>query len=157
MTEVRIVGIGSPFGDDQIGWAVIETLTESGMLDRFLPGRVDAICCGHEAGLLTQVATVRKAIVIDAMRSSSPVGSVHKIAIEDVLPESSLLSSHRIGIAQAISLGRALSMLPPTLILYGIEIRDTASDEIHPDVRAAIAQVLHAIALDLATLVPDSA
>lgn len=43
MTRVCVIGIGSPFGDDRIGWAAIEALKASGILKQFPPGSVDSM------------------------------------------------------------------------------------------------------------------
>ena len=35
MTPVRVLGIGSPFGDDQAGWLAIEALEKEKILEQF--------------------------------------------------------------------------------------------------------------------------
>jgi hydrogenase maturation protease len=62
-------------------------------------------------------------IVIDAARSGSPPGTIHRFeAHRDVFPPDVLLfSTHLMGLPEAIELSRALGELPKTLIVYGIE------------------------------------
>ena len=77
MTQVRIIGIGSPFGDDRIGWDAIKALETSGILDRFPAGAVAARCCDRPGGgLLMLFEGVELAIVIDAMKSGAALGAV---------------------------------------------------------------------------------
>lgn len=151
MTRVRVIGIGSPFGDDRIGWAAIEALEASGILKRFPPGLVDACCCDRPGGgLLTLFEDVGAAVVIDAMVSDSPLGTVRRIAVNEAEPGQAFVSSHGIGIAETLALGKVLNLLPTTLLLYGIEARYAAAETaLAPQVRDAIPELLQAIEMDL--------
>jgi hydrogenase maturation protease len=150
MTRVRIIGIGSPFGDDRVGWDAVEALAASGLLKRYPAGTVDACCCDRPGSLLALLRDVDVAIVIDAMRCGVSVGTVRKLAAHELAPPGGVVSSHGISVAENIALGRALSLLPPTLLLYGIEaLRAAPATEPDQEVRAAIPELLDAIALDL--------
>lgn len=117
--KVRIVGIGSPSGDDQAGWLVIDALRGAGVggegvavekLDR--PG----------AALVSLLENTAHAILIDAMHGAGEAGAVRCFdqASWPAYPQG--LSSHGFGVFAALSLAQALGSLPPKLELYGIEI-----------------------------------
>jgi hydrogenase maturation protease len=62
-------------------------------------------------------------VLIDAVRSGAPPGTVHRIDLKETRPGflKSYGSTHGLGIAEAVELARSLNRLPETLILYGIE------------------------------------
>ena len=72
MSPVRILGIGSPFGDDRVGWEVVERLRTGGYLAPFPAGAIAAECCDRAgAGLVAHLAGADFAILVDAMRSGA--------------------------------------------------------------------------------------
>jgi hydrogenase maturation protease len=118
--KVRILGIGSPSGDDQAGWLVIDALLAEGVqmgegvaiekLDR--PG----------ATLIPRLDDVSRVILVDAMRGGGPAGSIRHFDRDGWPGYGGGLSSHGFGVLEALALARELGSLPPRLDLYGIEI-----------------------------------
>ena len=88
------------------------------------------------------------AVVIDAVSSGAEPGTVHRFdATAAPLPARlrRSTSSHALGLAEAIELGRTLGRLPARLLVYGIEgERFEAGMELTPAVAAAV----EAVALD---------
>jgi hydrogenase maturation protease len=79
--------------------------------------------------------------VLDAVRSGSPPGTVHRIdASTGPIPATlSAASTHTLGVGEAIELARALGRLPARLVLYGIEAeRIAAGAELTPAVAVAV-------------------
>ena len=79
--------------------------------------------------------------VLDAVRSGSPPGMVHRIdASTGPIPATlSAASTHTLGVGEAIELARALGRLPTRLVLYGIEAeRIAAGAELTPAVAGAV-------------------
>jgi hydrogenase maturation protease len=79
--------------------------------------------------------------VLDAVRSGSPPGTVHRIdASTGPIPATlSAASTHTLGVGEAIELARALGRLPARLVLYGIEAeRIAAGAELTPAVAGAV-------------------
>jgi len=75
------------------------------------------------AEILEAWSGVDKAILLDCVRSGSPVGTVHCIdpfdgSVDGVILES---STHALGARTAVELGRAIGELPTRLALVGIE------------------------------------
>jgi hydrogenase maturation protease len=79
---------------------------------------------GDPSALIDLVDGVDEVIVVDAVRSGAPAGTVHRFDVsERPLPATvrSSASTHLVGLADAIELARALGRLPPRAIVYGIE------------------------------------
>jgi hydrogenase maturation protease len=112
---VTIAGVGNDWrGDDAAGLIAARRLRE------LLPG-VRVVEVGGDASALLDAWTgAELAIVIDAVRSGAPPGTIHRL---DGGPPAAMRlgSTHAIGLAEAIALGRALGRLPARLELYGIE------------------------------------
>lgn len=117
---VRIIGIGSPAGDDAIAWQVIEVLQHELRDD----ANVSCIALDRPATMLLHVMHgARCVVIIDAVVSGAPPGTVHRFSLQDIGGHGAhLLSSHGFGAAQALALGRELDMLPPRLTVIGIEL-----------------------------------
>jgi hydrogenase maturation protease len=150
MTRVRIIGVGSPAGDDQVGWRVVEALQASGALER-LPFETDAVTLDRPgAELIRHLQGADGVVVIDAIKSGKAPGTIHRI--DDVaLPEThDTLSSHGFGVASAFALGRALDMLPASWVIYGIEIEEPSYGSApSPAVAEAAAALAEGIATEL--------
>lgn len=137
MSGVRILGIGSPSGDDQAGWLVVDALLAGGFddididkLDR--PG----------ASLIPMLENAAWVILIDAMQGSGRVGGIQRFDQKDWPDYRHGLSSHGFGVLAALLLARELDSLPPRLDLYGIEIGSANPGEDAAAVIAAAAQQL---------------
>lgn len=148
MNPVRILGIGSPSGDDQAGWLVIDALLACGVtagediaiekLDR--PG----------ANLIALLEQAPWAILVDAMQSDGPIGEVRHFGAENWPAYSQGLSSHGLGVLEALLLARELGSLPPRLDVYGIAIGSANPGEpAQSAVIVAAAQLARRIAGDL--------
>ncbi|RME13897.1 MAG: hydrogenase maturation protease, partial [Alphaproteobacteria bacterium] len=94
-----------------------------------------------------------RVVIVDACRSGAPVGSVTRLdGRADALPGwLRSVSSHGIGIAEAVGLARALDMLPERVEIWAIEGRGFApGDALSPGVARAVSEVAGAIARALA-------
>ena len=79
-------------------------------------------CRGDITAVLDAWWGARRAIVIDAVVSGCEPGTVHRIDDPEHLPEAwSSPSSHLVGLAEALQLGRVLGSFPERLSVYGIE------------------------------------
>ena len=150
MSRVRILGIGSPSGDDQAGWLTIDALLAAGLpgdeamtiekLDR--PG----------ANLIPQLDGAAWVILVDAMQSSSPIGHIRHVGVEDWPAYSQGLSSQGFGVLDALSLALELGGLPARLDLYGIEIGPVSPcGQARSEIQAAAQQLARRIAVELAS------
>ena len=109
--SVLVIGVGNPDrGDDGVGWRVVELLADEVPTLR---------CRGDASALMEAWADASEVIVVDAMSSGAPVGTI-RFGAAGILPQSQT-SSHGFGLAQAIALAGALGSLPPHLTVIGIE------------------------------------
>ena len=79
------------------------------------------ICIGEAAGLLNALLGDEDVILLDAVVTGAPVGSVHRW--EGVPPAASKpsASTHGLGVVEALRLAPVLGRMPKSLRVYGIE------------------------------------
>ncbi|HEX9627208.1 MAG TPA: hydrogenase maturation protease [Acidiferrobacterales bacterium] len=142
-TSCCVLGIGSPFGDDRLGWVAAEMLRGR---DGGHAVRIDTLD-RPGAALIEAWRDERVVILIDAVRSGAPPGTVHRIGIEGLTAGGAALSSHALGVAGAVTLARALAALPAELSFYGIEADPNwDGEDLSPPVRAALPALIEEIA-----------
>jgi hydrogenase maturation protease len=120
--RVKIIGIGSPFGDDRFGWEAAEALRHSAAMNAVAPGRIEILALDRPGAMLPahwQEADI--VILLDAIRSGAAPGTRHCLEARDLSNTSALCSSHGFGIVSAIELARALGNMPSRLLVRGIE------------------------------------
>ncbi|MGE5319374.1 MAG: hydrogenase maturation protease [Hyphomicrobiaceae bacterium] len=148
MSSVRILGIGSPSGDDQAGWLTIDALEAAGVhanreriiekLDR--PG----------AQLISLLENADWVILVDAMQGGGEPGRIQRFDQNAWSDYRHGLSSHGLGVLDALSLARELGTLPPRIDLYGIEIGSAApGDQAGTGIQAAAQQLARRLAAEL--------
>lgn len=120
MSRVRILGIGSPSGDDQAGWLTVDALLAS----RINTGSEIAIDKLDRPGvnLIAMLENTTWVILIDAMQSNGQIGQIRHFDQQDWSRYGQGLSSHGLGVIEALTLARELGCLPSRLDLYGIEV-----------------------------------
>ena len=148
MKHQLIVGIGTRYsGDDVAGLLVAERLKAPPF------GLADVISQeGDGISLMQSLCDVHSAVLIDAMDSGAEPGAVRRFdASAHPLPARLFRhSTHAFGTADAIELARALSQLPPRVIVFGIEGRNfRAGDRLSPQVEAAVPGVVERVLEEL--------
>jgi hydrogenase maturation protease len=146
---VIVLGVGNEWRrDDGAGPACARLLA-----DRLPPDVEVATAAGETTEVLTLLEGREQAIVIDAVSSPAPPGTIHRIDVHsDPLPAAfSRLSSHGFGLAEAIELARALGKLPARVTVYGIEGEDFGDGE---GLTPAVLRAVQRVAGDVAILIP---
>jgi hydrogenase maturation protease len=111
--RVKVVGVGSPHGDDQAAWRLVESLSELGP---------DAICLGDPTGILDHLDDCRRLILVDACRSGAAGGAIRRLSWPDPsIGTSAGSSSHGLDVAAVLTLAENLGRLPGVVTLYVIE------------------------------------
>jgi hydrogenase maturation protease len=113
----RIIGIGSPFGADQAGWRAIELLDEADLADCELI-RLDR----PGSGLLNYFEGAEDVVLIDAVLADEAPGSAVRLQRDNLSAAACRTSSHGFGVAEALQLAARLEVLPPRLLLIGIQV-----------------------------------
>ena len=134
MTRARlVVGLGNTWrSDDGAGPAVARALGDD---PRVLVHE------GEPIGLLDAWEGAADVMVVDAVSSGAPAGTVHRLdaAVAPLPATVARGSTHAFGLAETIELSRTLGRLPERLTVYGIEGgRFDAGDKLSPPVRAAV-------------------
>jgi hydrogenase maturation protease len=153
VSGVRILGVGSPSGDDRAGWLTVDALLARGVRTR--DGIVVETLDRPGVALIPLLEGADWVILVDAMQSGGEIGRIRHFDQTDWPCYCHGFSSHGLGVIDALSLARELGSLPPRLDLYGIEIRSAMlGDETDESVLAAARQLARLIANDLSKALP---
>jgi len=139
------VCLGSPFrGDDAVGPVAAARLRAAGaaVLD----------CADEPTRLLDQWEGLQTVVVVDALRSGSAPGTLHRIDAGDgPLPRDlRLASTHAMGIADALELGRALGRAPRRVVVLGLEGASFGmGEEMTPAVAANLDELVASVLREL--------
>ncbi|CAI8732865.1 hydrogenase maturation protease [Methylocaldum szegediense] len=123
MTPIRVLGLGSPFGDDRVGWITVENLMRSDGFRALPEGFASAeICDPVGNNLLDAMRGARLAILIDAVRSGAAAGTIMRLNAQNLEDGTEPCSSHGFGLSATLALGRALNDLPQDVVLFLVEV-----------------------------------
>ena len=144
-----VLGIGNPNrGDDAAGpiaARLLRDLLSEGAGTAYEHGVKVIEHDGEAASLLTALDGVSEAFMIDACVSGGPSGMIQRFDVSNkTLPQGRFgLSTHNLGLADVIELGRALGQLPSRCIIYAIEGSMFEDDApLSPEVAAAVGEVV---------------
>ncbi len=138
--KTLLLGLGNPIvSDDSVGLKV------SAILKERLAGRKDVEVSEDYWGglrLMERLIGYDRAIVIDAIRTGAPPGTLHRLTPDDIGTQRSA-SAHDVNLATALEFGRRASVSLPEnqrIILIGIEAENVLdfSEDCTPAVEAAI-------------------
>lgn len=148
MAKVLVIGVGNlDRGDDGAGIAAARLIRAAVPYARVIESAGDA------ADLIDAWGDAEHVYLIDAMVAGAAPGALERFdAHVSSLPATfNATSSHAFGAAAAVELARVLGMLPPRLIVYGIEGADyTAGSGQSPAVSAAVERVARLVAEEIA-------
>jgi len=147
-----VIGLGNTYAhDDGVGPAVAAALGADA------PEGIRVIeLDGEPARVIEAWAGTPLTIVIDASRSGTEPGTVRRLEGAD-LAEGGVLaaagrrsSSHALGVAEALELGRALGRLPARLVVFAVEGHDASPGPgLSASVAAAVPELVVAVRHDL--------
>lgn len=121
--SVRIIGVGSPFGDDRLGWDAVDAVERSGLLDSYTQARVSVQRLNRpDASLLEALAAPGLVVLVDAMRSGAVPGTVREVDSENLEATGALVSTHGFGIESALQLAGTLGEIACEVRVLGIEM-----------------------------------
>jgi hydrogenase maturation protease len=152
--KTLVLGLGNPLvTDDSVGLRVVERLKP------LLADRTDVeVSEDHWGGLrlMERMIGFDAAIVIDAIQTGAPPGTIHLLAPDDISTQRSA-SAHDVNLSTALEFGRrAGAHLPKNdrIRLVGIEAQDilTFGEQCTPAVRAAVPQAVEAVLSALSTI-----
>lgn len=118
-----IVGLGNPIlGDDGVGWRVAEAIKA-----RLNDPDVEVLCLSLGGlALMEHLAGYRRAIIVDAMSSGAPAGTLHRMTARemDEISVQHTASVHDLSLSTALAFGREMGLnLPNEIQVLGVEAR----------------------------------
>jgi len=128
MATVRVIGVGSPHGDDWLGWELAERLRASEALTEWQEQIEISLHDRPGAALLQAWRGNGLVILLDAVRSGAEPGRVHRFDTTQLASQPPPLTKQGFGVAEAVQLAAALDALPEAVQFFGIEI-DPANSE----------------------------
>lgn len=144
-TQIVVLGIGQPFrGDDGVGLAAVTAWKQAypstaanpilSIQEEPLPG----------LSLLSLLADYQAAILVDAVQSGAPPGTLHTLQIDELEAFSTAARfAHGWGLAETLRLGQIIapSFIPKRLQILGIEaIQFDLGHKLSPAVRVVLPQ-----------------
>jgi hydrogenase maturation protease len=152
--QLLIIGVGNPYrGDDAVGLQAVRLLRAMG-----IDGSNLLEHSGEGVSLMEAWKGLATVILIDAVRSGSPPGTIHRLdGFTNPLPAQLFQSStHAFSLPQAIEMARVLDELPRRLLIFGIEGRDfQAGTELSSDVSAAVPRLARVVFDEVEDLMHD--
>lgn len=141
---IRVVGVGSPHGDDALAWEAIRLLREE-------PGDFETHLVEGGYRLLDLLDGRGTLLLVDALEPRGQPGTIRRFT----WPGSDLDAlragtTHDLGPTEALQLATALSVLPEHIIIFGMEVGGCASGAgLSPEVSAALPELRRRIILEL--------
>jgi hydrogenase maturation protease len=123
-----VVGVGNRVRrDDGVGPEVADRV-------RLARPDLDVVELSGDASSMIELWSGRGVVVVvDAVRTGAPAGTCHRWRLRaggwDAPLPPSRLSSHLVGVREAIDLATALDRLPPELVVVGVEVADLGVGE----------------------------
>ncbi|MGD0691330.1 MAG: hydrogenase maturation protease [Acidimicrobiales bacterium] len=152
LSKVVVAGFGSEDRhDDGVGAMVAERAANQVSQSRYVGPLCDPL------DLLGEWNGADLVIVVDALHSGAPVGSLHTLEVEmndvsrsdgDALTKSGESSTHGLGLVAVLRLARALGQAPRRLVVVGIEgerfdLGRGLSDDVEAAVPNAVQRVVN--------------
>lgn len=144
-----IVGVGSPHGDDAVGWRIVERLSPH------IGRSTRSLTLSEPTQILFHLVGCRRLWIIDACRSGLPQGSVVRMRWPDErLDTCTAGSSHAFGLRNILHLAQTLGTLPEEVVIYAVEIGTAVFPEspISPEVALAGPEVERMLLQELSAL-----
>ena len=116
-----VVGVGNEDrGDDGAGPYAARLLRAA--WSGGMPAGVEVLVwSGDPLGLLDRLTGVDRLLLVDAVVTGAPPGTIHRLLPDAPFATAPAASSHGLGLAEALALGRALGRLPPHVEVWGVE------------------------------------
>jgi hydrogenase maturation protease len=138
----RIIGLGSPHGDDQIGWLVARAIQEANI-------EADVSLLSAPVDLLNLCARESRLIVIDACRGEGRIGTTRRWKWPtDQFQPYKASNTHAIALPEVLKMAAPLGTLPEDVVIWGIEGRSFGPGN---DLCTELAVAIQSIAMQILT------
>jgi len=142
-----ILGLGNAIlGDDAVGLRVAREVAQ-----QLAPDGGVTVAEEERGGLalLEQLAGFDRVLLIDAIQTGAPVGTLHHLGVDSV-PTQRTATAHGINLRMALEMGRRSGLSLPTnkaIAILGIEAGDvlTFAETLSPELEQAIPPAVEAV------------
>ena len=158
MTRVRVIGCGNiDAGDDALGLLAVRRVRP------LLPEGVEVVEAGSGTHLVDLLQNIDGVVVVDAILAGieSNAGTIRLDVKVGEIPADvrTSLSSHGLGLPEAMMLAAAVGLPLPRIVILGLEARDTEigsglSPEVAGQLDALVQDIVHEVAVLTGALVP---
>lgn len=149
---IRVIGLGSPFGDDRVGWRVIE------LLRTHVPTQIDCVTLDRPgAALINWMQGVDQLVIVDALESGMQPGSIVTLTPEALKNDNARLSSHMPALSDTLHLAETLGQLPARIDIYGIQLSDLGGHRLSESVATAARELASLLAEDMNRMIGGDA
>jgi hydrogenase maturation protease len=126
-SSILFVGVGSPHGDDQVGWQIADALAKRVAASNHLSIRKAAV----PMDILDWLDVCDELHLCDAAMNDHPIGTLRRFQLEfgrtpetdwsaGVAALSSSSGSHDFGLAATLDLAAKLTRLPPLVVVHAV-------------------------------------
>lgn len=120
---IKIIGIGSPNGEDRLGWQAVEQLQATEFGREFADHDVEFVANALPGPpLFSALENSDLAILIDAMHSKADAGTVREVQPREIANTLIPLSTHGLDLPQCLKLAETMGRPPRALCIIGIEV-----------------------------------
>jgi hydrogenase maturation protease len=129
-----VIGVGSAQGDDAVGLEIAARLRRGP-----LPGGVKVVASERPSfALLDGLEGIEALVIVDAVRATGHAGRWRWIPRAELASVERPTSTHGLGVAEGLALAEALDLLPPEVVILGVEAERFAGDSLSAPVARAV-------------------
>lgn len=116
INSTLLVGLGSPYGDDQLGWQIAK------MIEQRYPKLLSVRCSQSPSAVLDWLDGVNRLWICDACRGTRGMGSCHvwNWPAREIAPVR-FGGSHDADLASVLTLAELLGQLPRQVTIWAVE------------------------------------
>ncbi|MGA1791108.1 MAG: hydrogenase maturation protease [bacterium] len=142
MKKILVLGVGNILlGDDGVGVHVVERMKRMA-----LPGDAELLDGGMATSdLIPYMKGRQKVIIIDAILSSSPAGTIFRIPYQDMKKGQhyGISALHQIGVIEMLQLLESMGNMPDILIIGIVPKNDTEfSQRLSPEIEEKLPEII---------------
>ncbi len=144
MKPTIVIGVGHEFRrDEAVGLEVVERLRGMSLREVAF-----ATCDGEPTHLIELWSRASTAVVVGTVRALPTGRRIRRISAQHpAATPQAVACTHGAGLGDAVSLGRALDLMPRRLLLYAVEVADTDFGiGVSPDAAAAVPELVDEVA-----------
>jgi hydrogenase maturation protease len=145
MVTICLVGVGSPYGDDRVGWLIADELQYR------LGTALDVHKVGTPLSILDRIDGINWLGICDGCRGLESPGAWRRWTWPNIPFESEKFTgSHDLGLIATLQLAESLGRLPQRVVIWGVDIQTCSpEDHISLSVNAAVRTVASSILLEI--------